>query len=237
MWILWYPEFGGRDLRNHAWIQLLENVGGKAVGISHTRGISRPMMCLRLSACLSGGEFLWFTLGATRLQCSVLGNWMKLTKLSKFAWWKRVYSQYVYICIDSFFTFKESPWNGHLSHYNCQVLQGMSLEGTWLQRPGRREDGLGVSFLGLMGWFVGFCESNFPCFDPWVDFFFEEPWIEEGNSTGKVIGKVQLFSGLARSMANCRIVLFLLLNTFGNIPTMWDVLQILLWILYVCDIM
>ena len=54
---------------------------------------------------------------------------------------------------------------------------------------------------------------------------------------GKVIGKVQLFSGLARSMANCRIVLFLLLNTFGNIPTMWDVLQIPLWILYVCDIM
>ena len=51
---------------------------------------------------------------------------------------------------------------------------------------------------------------------------------EEGNSSGKVIGKVQLFSGLARSMANCRIVLFLLLNTFGNIPTMRDVLQILL---------
>lgn len=81
-----------------------------------------------------------------------------------------------------YFTFKESPASWPFIPWkSCQVLQGMSLEGTWLQRPGRREDGLGVSFLGLVGWFVGFCESNFPCFDPLVEFFLKKHE-EEGNS-------------------------------------------------------
>lgn len=71
-----------------------------------------------------------------------------------------------------------------------QVLQGMSLEGTWLQRPGRREDGLVGCFLGC-SWVdsLGFVRQIFPCFDDFLVEFLLKKHEEEGNSTGKVIGK------------------------------------------------
>ena len=67
---------------------------------------------------------------------------------------------------------------------------------------------------GLIRWVLG---GKFPLFWSFGWIFFWRNMKRKETLPEKWLG--QLFSGLARSMANCRIVLFLLLNAFGNLPT------------------
>ena len=107
---------------------------------------------------------------------------------------------------------------GHLSH---ETTARFCKACPW------KEPGFNVPADARMGWLsflgarwvdsLGFGRQISLVLILWLNFFFEETWRGRKTLPEKWLG--QLFSGLARSMANCRIVLFLLLNAFGNLPT------------------